>query len=118
MAAPQRQPAAALKEARERKFREWFEGRRWRVMTEATGERELTGDDLPVPIVITFNQGRFKIPPPAKFHTPFGHGGRQGILIMELDENGQDTGTIAAFGVTALAKAQQIYGLIVGLDGE
>jgi hypothetical protein len=122
MAAPQRQPAAALAEARERKFKEWFEGRRWRIADDWTGERPAivdAGNGTDMTLLLRFNHGRFLIPPPGRFHTPLGHGGRQGVIIIELDELGQDKVPERAvpFGITTLKSAQKAYGLIVGLPG-
>lgn len=119
---PQRQPAVALREARERKFREWFEGRRWRIADEMSGERPVTIQGMTT--TMTFSAGQFTVPAPGKFHTPLGHAGRTGFLIIEIDAQGQDiTGddgypVTATFGATALAKAQEVYGQIVGLDSE
>lgn len=106
-----KQGAEALKRAREAKFTEWFQDRRWRVMDEASGSRMVSN----VPVV--YDQGKFTIPPGAKFRTPLGHAGRTGFLVMELDAMGQDTGNIATFGLAALRQAQDAYGLIVGLPG-
>jgi hypothetical protein len=118
MAAPQRKPADVLKEARDRKFAEWFQDRRWRVMDEVTGERDTTvvvPDGSEVAIIVKYSAGHFTIPAPAKFYTPLGRPGRVGIMVAEIDAMGQDTGVTASFGATSLAKAQEAYGLIVGL---
>jgi hypothetical protein len=125
--APKRQPAQALKEARDTKFRFWFENRRWRIADEVTGERTVhldpgtyLGTRHPdgLDLVVTYDHGHFKIPAPGKFHTPLGHAGRSGIIVAEIDTMGQDTGIMAAFGPTALRQAHEKYGLIVGLPGE
>lgn len=112
MAAPQRKPADVLKAAREAKVTEWFEGRRWRVMDEADGQREVPGSPG---ITATYRAGHFKIEGPGKFQTPLGHSGKNGILVAEIDAVGQDTGKYAAFGATALKQAQERFGLIVGI---
>lgn len=113
-----RKPAEVLAEARQQKFDAWFKDRRWRVAEEFSGEREAP-DPIrsggPVLIKITYFHGQFWIDPPGRFHTPLGHAGSTGFVVAEVDAAGQDTGVKAAFGLTALKRAQERYGLITGL---
>jgi hypothetical protein len=102
--------AEALAAARQAKWDEFFQSRKWRVVTEATG-RLSQGE-----IVVTYDQGRFQISEPGKFRTPLGHPGRSGYLLAEVVA-GQDTGAYACFGGTALRKAAEQYGAILNLPG-
>lgn len=105
------------KEARDRRLRGWFEKRRWRVMTEMSGERRKNlpckpGEPQQV-ASIRYDQGEFwYTSPQGVFQTPFGYKGRHGFLIVELDpETGNDLSprNVVAFGHAVLAKAQDLW---------
>jgi hypothetical protein len=90
------------KAARDERMREWFGTRKWRVKTEVT--RTMLG--------IMYDHGEFWVKPPNVFQTPFGHKGRHGLIITEIDpDTGKDLvpAVLAAFGHTALVKAQDLY---------
>lgn len=92
------------------KFESWFKDRSWRVVTEAAGEHELADG-----VVITYVAGEFTINQRGKYKTPLGQVGRLGVLVAELDPDGQDTGEMAAFSMATLHRAQERYGMIAGL---
>lgn len=103
----------ALAEAREAKLVEWFgNDRRWRITEEMTGERTAEG------VRIVYQAGHFTIDPPGKFTTPLGASGRSGYVLSEVGPDGSDTGVQAAFGATALRKAQERFGCIINLPGD
>jgi len=91
----------------------WFEQRRWRVMTEKTGEVTLVG------VKIGFRGGEFQIDQPGVFITPMGHRGRRGFLVIETDESGKDIpGSEQAFGEATLRRAAAVWGTIAGLPAQ
>lgn len=103
-------PADVLREARERKAAQWWEGRRWRVADEVTGQRT-DGD-----VSVLYQNGHVTVSGPGKLKTPLGHTGKNGYMVAEIDAAGQDTGVYVIFGLNALRNAQKKYGAIVGLE--
>lgn len=91
----------------------WFEGRRWRVMTELDGTVTVGG------VRFTYCKGAFEIEPPGVFVTPFGSRGRHGFVIIETGEDGRDIpGTGTSFGGAVLHRANEAYHTISGLPEE
>lgn len=100
--------AEPLREARERRFAEWFEGRRWRVRTEEQGERFLEGHRT------VYDHGEFWIDTPGVFQTPVGHTGSHGFILQEVDAAGNDIeGSMVAWGIQSIRQAATQFGAIV-----
>lgn len=88
----------------------WFENRRWRVMTETSGNVTLGG------VNIGYAVGEFHIDQPGVFVTPMGHRGRHGFLVIETDDAGRDIpGSEQAFGEATLRRASAAFGTVSGL---
>lgn len=104
------------------KMATWFEDRRWRVVTEADGQgfvpySDEAGSDGYIPV--TFRQGAFVIgvhEPPGAFKSPLsGNPGVRGILLQEVDAEGNDIeGSRHPFGEPAVKEAREKFGAIVG----
>jgi len=95
------------------RFASWFEGRRWRVMTELSGTVAVGG------IQVAYDRGAFEIDSPGIFITPLGNRGRRGYLVAETGPDGCDLPVHAeAFGEATLRRAQRDYGLVTGLPEE
>jgi len=100
----------------------WFEGRRWRVVTEADGQGfvpygDEAGSDGYIPV--TFKQGAFIIgshEPPGAFKSPLsGNPGIRGILLQEVDAEGNDIPDARfPFGEPAVKEAREKFNAIVG----
>lgn len=103
----------AAKDARDKRLRAWFGKRRWRVMTEMSGERRQRLGVAREMSVVRYDQGEFWIITRDRvFQTPFGYKGRHGFLIIEVDpETGADLNplSVAAFGYGVLTKAQELF---------
>ena len=96
-------------------FAEWFGPPRcWRVLTEASGEQDVTEDGQTAHVV--YDHGRFEVQG-GSFTTVFGTpAGSVGYLIQEVDPGtGQDTGEPVAFVESVLRKAEATYGTVTGL---
>ena len=115
------------RDAREASLRSWFGKRRWRVMSEFSGERRKQLPRKPgAPqqvAVLVYDQGEFWITSPhGVFQTALGHKGRHGFLIVELDPGtGKDLEpqVVVSFGHGVLAKAQEMYDCFpLGLPSE
>jgi len=97
------------------RFAAWFEGRRWRVMTE------LSGTVAAGSIRVVYDRGAFEIAPPGVYVTPLGNRGRHGYLVVETGLDGSDLmkiGAVQVFGEATLRRAQRDYGLVTGLPEE
>lgn len=95
-----------IRAAKRARLEDWFQGRRWRVMTELTGN----GPEG------TCERGEFRLKPPATFTTPLGNTGRHGFIIQEIGPDGKDLTTRpAAFGLQVLRLAQERFGSVGGL---
>ena len=66
------------------RFAAWFEGRRWRVMTELSGIVAAGG------IRVAYDRGAFEIAQPGVYVTPLGNRGRRGYLVVETGADGRD----------------------------
>lgn len=99
--------SVSIRAARQAKFAAWFQGRRWRIMTELTGQG-------PEGIC---ERGEIRLKPPATFTTPLGNVGcRHGYIIQEIGPDGSDLSTRpAAFGMQTLRVAQEKYSAVVNL---
>jgi hypothetical protein len=90
----------ALQESRQRRYAEYFDGRKWRIA------------------------GKFQLPKGQAFQTPFGHKGRAGWIIQEVvggtdvpaarkDKgvwyDAADRVVRAAFGWTTLTQAEKMF---------
>ena len=91
-------------------FAEWFGGKHWRVLTEATGLRQ-QGD-----AGVAYKDGKFVIAG-GEFLTPLGTpAGAEGFLVVRVDPvTGDDLGSPVAFREDVLRKADALYGTIRGL---
>jgi len=95
------------------RFAAWFEGRRWRVMSE------LSGIVAAGSIRVAYDRGAFEIAQPGVYVTPLGNRGRRGYLVVETGPDGRDLPVHAeAFGEATLRRAQRDYGLVTGLPEE
>lgn len=95
-----------IRAAKQAKFEYWFQGRRWRIMTELSGN----GPEG------SCEKGEFRLNPPAKFTTPLGNTGRHGFIIQEIGTDGKDLSTRpVAFGLQVLRLAHERYGSVVNL---
>lgn len=99
---------------------EYFKDRRWRIRTEANGpasveQEPVDGeDDLP-PIAVKFRHGWFTVEAPGAFRSPLsGNPGRKGVLLQEVDADGNDIpGSLYPFGVPVLKAAREEFHAIV-----
>ncbi len=98
------------------RFASWFEGRRWRVMSELSGTVSAGPSGI---IRVVYDKGAFEIAPPGVYATPLGNRGRRGYLVIETGADGRDLPVCAeAFGEATLRRAQRDYGLVTGLPEE
>lgn len=101
------------KDARDKRLRDWFEKRRWRIMTEMSGERRQRLGVAHEMAVVRYDKGEFwVITDDVTFQTPFGYRGRRGFLIVEIDPGtGKDLSPVsaAAFGHGVLVKVQELF---------
>jgi len=100
----------------------WFRDRRWRVVTEAHGtgfvplpnapEDDLEGGYIPV----VFDHGKFTVGTGGAFRSPLsGNPGLKGILLQEVDADGNDIeGSREPFGEPAVRAAREEFNAIVG----
>jgi hypothetical protein len=80
---------------------EYFTGRKWRVA------REVTGTAADGPATVTFTQGRFTVTG-GKFSGPGSSArGAKGILLQEIDEDGDIEDSLVAVGEATFRKAKQ-----------
>lgn len=108
---------SAVNEGREATRREWFQGRRWRVLTE-WGPRRVPLDNDGVLII---DKGAFWIQGEQVFRTPLGNKGQRGLYVCEVDpETGKDIepAVLACFGHGALARAQEEFGSVPDLPAD
>jgi hypothetical protein len=103
---PETARGAALRQIQQDRFDSWFRDRRWRVRTELNGLQDREG------IPVQYDHGEFWVDPAGEFKTPFGHKGRHGFSICEVDpQTGADLEprVSAAFGHKVLALAAGHY---------
>jgi hypothetical protein len=103
---------STIQETRDRKFAEWFANRRWRVMSEVSGERTTEAG-----VTIKYDGGHFVVDKPGVFQTPLGHRGREGFIVREVGADGSDLpdGQTVPFGLSVLQRAAAQFQAVDGL---
>lgn len=97
---PESSRGEALRRSRNQKMTDWFGGRRWRLATETSLENE----------DVLIRDGEFWMKPGRVFRTPFGHKGRHGYVLQEIDQNGADIpGSRVTFGWITLQNASEMF---------
>lgn len=97
------------------KMDEWFKDRRWRVLTEATGQGFVPPGEVGEHLSVTMEQGHFVVESPGAFKSPLsGNPGRRGIVLQEIDAEDKDIdGSRYPFGEPAVKAARETYGAVI-----
>jgi hypothetical protein len=99
---------------------EWFEGRRWRVVKisglATIPQKAVEGEEDAADILVRFKGGKFTVNPPGAFKSPLsGNPGLHGVLLQEVDAEGNDIpGAQYPFGEAAVKDARRDFHAILG----
>ncbi len=81
---------------------ELFETRKWRVMKEVTGSREVAPG-----VTVTFTAGRFAIDGPGAFQSPLSFNkGKGGVLLQEVASGKDVPGSLITIGTAMLNRVK------------
>ena len=95
--------SGSLRESRQKRMAEWFQGRRWRVCTELSSEQT----------DVVIRKGEFWVTGGKVFRTPLGNKGTHGYILQEISvKTGQDVWKSTGPGENDVAPSRVPFGWV------